>query len=207
MKKKTSVVIGVVMLLTVAACASVPQTHFYSLRNAQSSESLTIENSDAPSLGVHRFEAEGVYARDNFLFRSGTYEITPDYYRRWAVPPQKMLADLTADRLRREKIFSSVELLPSMQKVDLLLKGRILHFEEVPEPDGRYALVSLEFNLQDPLLSQTVWRGVFNEKSRIDSPVAPDGIVAAMDKALNSCLDQAAESLKPVMQSLPKADN
>ena len=207
MKKKISVVIGVLTIVSAIACASVPPTHFYSLRNAQVSENVIISDSDTPSLGVHRFEAEGIYARDNFLFRSGSYEITPDYYRRWAVPPQKMLADLTADRLRRENLFSSVELLPSMQKVDLLLQGRILHFEEVPEPDGHYALVSLELNLQYPRLSEMLWRGVVSEKIRIDSPVTSDGIVAAIDKALGSCLDQAAEALSPVLQNLQKAGN
>lgn len=180
-------------LLTLA-CASVPETHYYTIGRIVPEAGSYGQRLDY-SVGVPQFEAEGIYARDNLLYRRGNYEIAADYYRRWGVPPQKMLAEATVTYLRKSELFTEVRRMPTMSRTDLVLSGRILCFEEVAEPTGSAVRMDLEFSLQYARGGERLWLEEVSATSPITVLQSPDAVVAAVENCVRSCLDQAVRSL------------
>jgi len=176
------------------ACTSLPETHYYTMGRIVS-EPGSFGVKIGLSVGVPQFEAEGIYARDNLLYRSSTYEIAADYYRRWGVPPQKMLAEETVSFLRSCGLFSEVLLLPSMARVDLILVGRILRFEEVSLPVGSEARVELGLSLCRAKDHMPLWRQEFSASSAVEEVHTAEDVIAAFEKCVRSCLEQAARSI------------
>ena len=187
-------------LLTLA-CGSVPETHYYTIGRIVPEAGSYGQRLDY-SVGVPQFEAEGIYARDNLLYRRGNYEIAADYYRRWGVPPQKMLAEATVTYLRKSELFTEVRRMPTMSRTDLVLSGRILCFEEVAEPTGPAVKMDLEFSLQYARGGERLWREEVSATSPITVLQSPDAVVAAVENCVRSCLDQALRSLAQASSKL-----
>ncbi len=183
------------------ACGSVPSTRYYTLGRIAPAD-RSGENCGL-SVGVRDFEAEGLYARDNLLFREGGYEIQPDYYRRWSSPPRKLLADLTEDYVRSLDLFREVFRLPYTGRVDRVIEGRILRFEEqgATAQSGPRVLVELEFSLHDPADRQRLWRTEVSASAPLAPQHSADQVAAAAEKALGECLSQAARSLSGYLSS------
>jgi ABC-type uncharacterized transport system auxiliary subunit len=194
---------SLLIALLTAGCGSVPETRFYTINRIVPPAGSTAQRSGL-IVGVRDFEADGLYARDNLLYRSGTFEILPDYYRRWAIPPQKMLGDATLEYLRGAGLFSQMIRMPSMTRTDLLLAGRIIRFEEIAAADGKSssARLDLAFSLLDPQNLTELWRKEFSAAAPVAAPRTAESIVAAMEKALADCLQQSAASLAADLPTL-----
>ena len=123
---RPTITVSLLAALLVLSCGTIPQTHYYTIRRPVPEAGTLRMQKTGLAIGVAQFDAEGIYARDNLLYRKSDYEIAADYYRRWGVPPQKMLAEATIDCLRASGVFAEVVRLPSMNRVDLILVGRIL---------------------------------------------------------------------------------
>jgi len=180
--------------ILVLACSSVPETHYYTIGRIVPEAGTYGQRLDY-SVGVPQFEAEGIYARDNLLYRSGNYEISADYYRRWGVPPQKMLAEATVAYLRKSELFAEVRRMPTMSRTDLVLSGRILQFEELAGPTGPAVRMDLEFSLQFARGSERIWFDEVSATSPITVPQSAEAVVAAVENCVRTCLDQALRSL------------
>lgn len=175
-------------------CASLPPTQYFTI--SRLSPESPLGGKIALSVGVPQFEAEGVYSGDNLLYRRGTHEIGVDYYRRWGVPPQKMLAEATVDYLRAGAIFTDVVRMPTLTDVDLVLAGRILHLEETTgEAGGRVVLVELEFVLKRFVNSEILWRERVSASTPVTVAQSAETVVAATESGVRSCLGQAVSSL------------
>ncbi len=186
--------------LLAIACASIPETRYYTIGRivpepGKFTAKITL------SVGVPQFEAEGIYAQDNLLYRRGNYEIATDYYRHWGMPPQKMLSETTVDYLRSSGLFAGVERLPSMERVDLVLEGRILRFEELSGAKGNEVRVDLEFSLCKSGDYSQIWWQQVSASSPVGAVYTTEAVVAAAEKSIRSCLDQAVESMA---QAFPK---
>lgn len=187
--------------LALLACASVPETRYYSLERTLPERKARAEALEL-SLGVRDFAAEGIYSRDNLLYREGAYEIKPDYYRRWSLPPHKLLAEATLDYFRALGLFREVYRLPYMGRVDMALEGRIVRFEHVTGvAGGPVARVELEFSLSDTASRERLWRAEVSSGVPLGVEASANDIVAAMQKAVDSCLEQAAGSLSEYLSS------
>ncbi|MBN2288021.1 MAG: membrane integrity-associated transporter subunit PqiC [Candidatus Glassbacteria bacterium] len=189
------IVVSLLAALLTLACGSIPQTHYYTIGRPLAQAQTGAPGKTGLVVGVPRLEAEGIYARDNLLYRSGGHEITPDYYRRWGVPPQKMLAEAMIDYLRAGGAFGQVLRLPSMSEVDLVLAGRILRFEQVQDQVGSHTLVNLEFILRDPGDQSVLWRSEFSDTTLVGAIPSAEAVVAAFESSVHSCLKQAAAAV------------
>ncbi len=188
------------LLLSLAAlggCGSVPETHYYTIGRIVP-EAPPAAGTVEITVGVPRFEADGVYERDNLLYRRGDYEIAVDYYRRWGVPPQTMLAEATIEYLRAAGLFSSVLRLPSMAGYDAALSGRIIRFEE----SGGQMLLSLEFILQRRHGKEILWRQEVSATEAVAVIASPDARIAATEKCVAACLARMTDSLSSANISL-----
>lgn len=194
MQKKfgsAALVSSTLALILTLACGSVPETHYYTIGKIVPQAASYGQRLDY-TVGVPQFEAEGIYARDNLLYRRGNYEIAADYYRRWGVPPQKMLSEATVTYLRKSELFTEVRRMPTMSRTDLVLSGRILCFEEVAGPAVK---IDLEFCLQYARGGERLWWDEVSATSPITVPQSPEAVVAAVENCVRSCLEQAISSL------------
>ena len=204
MQKKigsAALIFSTLALILTLACGSVPETHYYTIGKIVPQAASYGQRLDY-SVGVPQFEAEGIYARDNLLYRSGNYEIAADYYRCWGVPPQKMLAEATVTYLRKSELFNEVRRMPTMSRTDLVLTGRILCFEEVAGPTGPAVKMDLEFDLQYARGGERLWWDEISATSPITVPQSPEAVVAAVENCVRSCLDQAMRSLAQASSKL-----
>jgi ABC-type uncharacterized transport system auxiliary subunit len=181
---------ALVLAVVLAGCGSLPETHYYTIGRVIP-EVPAAARIVPLTVGVPKFEAEGIYERDNLLYRKGEYEIAVDYYRRWGVPPQTMLAEATLDCLRNAGLFSGVLRLPSMSHYDAVLGGRIVRFEEAA---GKFE-VALEYTLQGAPGNRILWRGEFTSSAPVTVALTPEARVAATEKCIADCLGQLVRAL------------
>ena len=185
---------GLLALSLFVACASVPETRYYMLGRIAPQGSGSAQQVNL-TVGVPQFEAEGIYARDNMLYRKSPYEIAPDYYRRWGVPPQRMLSEVTVDYLRRSGLFAEVLRMPTLSRVDLVLNGRIIRFEEETGPQGPAVRVDLEFSLEKSRTNERLWWDEVSSSSPISLPQTAEASVSAAETGVRTCLEKALGSL------------
>ncbi len=202
---RSPVLLSLLTALLTFACGTLPQTHYYTIGRPVNQEGVPLPRGTGLTIGVPQFEAEGIYARDNLLYRMGNYEIAADYYRRWGIPPQKMVAEATIDYLRASGVFADVVRLPSMSDVDLILVGRILRFEQVPDQVGSSARVDFEFVLQDSERHSILWRREVSEITPVGALPSAEAIVAALESSVHSCLKQATEAVAELAAKLSSA--
>ncbi len=185
------------LLITLGGCGSVPETHYYTIGRIVP-EAPSVAGQVKLTVGIPRFEADGIYERDNLLYRKGDYELAVDYYRRWGVPPQTMLAEATIEYVRAAGLFSSVLRLPSMTDYDAVLEGRIIRFEESA---GQMQL-SLEFSLQRFHGKKILWRQEVASSAPVLVAASPEARIAATEKCVAECLAKMIESLSSANISL-----
>lgn len=184
-----------------AGCGSIPETHYYTIgriipRAPTSSSKLDI------TVGVARFEADGIYERDNLLYRRGSYEIAVDYYRRWGMPPQTMLAEATIEYVRAAGLFDSVLRMPTMSACDAILTGRILRFEET----GSEVQVALEFTLQSTHGNKILWQGEVSSSAPVTVAASPEARISATEARISATEACLADCLGSLISSLSSAD-
>ncbi|MFC1614795.1 ABC-type transport auxiliary lipoprotein family protein [Gemmatimonadota bacterium] len=192
---RSFIVVSLLTALLTLACGSIPETRYYTIGRPVDEAGAGLTKKTGLTIGVPRLEAEGIYARDNLLYRQGGHEIAVDYYRRWGTPPQKMIADAMIDCLRAGGGFSQVVRQPSMAEVDLILAGRILRFEHVQDQLGSNALVTLEFCLENPADRAILWRSEFSATTPVGAIPTAEALVVALESSIHACLKQAAEAV------------
>lgn len=185
------------LLITLGGCGSVPETHYYTIGRIVP-EAPPLAGQVKLTVGIPRFEADGIYERDNLLYRKGDYELAVDYYRRWGVPPQTMLAEATIEYVRAAGLFSSVLRLPSMADHDAVLEGRIIRFEESA---GEMQL-TLEFHLQRRSGNDILWRHEVAAAAPVMVAASPEARIAATEQCVAECLAKMIESLSSANISL-----
>ena len=150
------------LLLTLAACSppTVPDVTYYQLPPPAPPQRLLKPLTVLP-IEVATFRAEGVYAEQSVL-----YATTPDagalrayHYQLWSDPPSRGLQARLTNRLREAGVSALVtDRLPASVQA-LRIRGRILHYERVPQAQGAVARVEFEIRVEqdsgEPLLEQS----------------------------------------------------
>jgi uncharacterized lipoprotein YmbA len=141
------------------------------------------------TIAVAPYQAAGVYADPQIVYRVdetryGTY---PD--REWAVPLSTMLANMTADLLRTAP--AEVIVGAGTQNAGLVWRGTIREFEEVDRGKQVFAAVRLQAMLLRGTTDSVVWQG----EARAERPVEQQKTMAAVVQGLSAAAADAVRQL------------
>ena len=178
-----------VAMALMAGCGSVPKTHYYTLQ-VPAAPSPSDPKTDY-ILGVEHFRAPQMLRDDRVAYYQTSTEVNFYQYHRWGADPATMLSEFTAQWLDSTGAFAQVRLLPTRQRVDYMLAGRILNFEEVDE-GGPRARVGLELTLVRTSDHKVVW----SSEQRVEAPIQGAG-VEGVASTLNAASAQMLRQMIP----------
>ncbi len=171
-----------------AVSCGVPKTHYYTIEMPQ-----VTKGQSAPvdrRIRVHRFSADQVLVDDRILYRQSPNEVSFYEYKRWADPPVDIVTRYFIQRLKDSGDYSSVSSYKEGSPPDLVLRGRLEHFEEVDRGKEVSASVAVELELTDSKTQTELWRG----EAECTRPVTTrdmNGVVGS----ISECLDETATKL------------
>jgi ABC-type uncharacterized transport system auxiliary subunit len=187
----------VAALLTMCACGSLPQTHFYRLTPATFS---AVREPIAGVLAIATLEAEAVYSDDGIVYRTSPNKVDYYSYHRWTSPPAVQLTDYLADAFERTGLFRQVESEPS-SVTQAVLSGRLTSFDEVDVTETQWiGRVELQLQLQDPRSGVMFWSKRYVESEPI-AQRSPEGLAVALSVAMQRIVTSSATELASAMQA------
>lgn len=198
-RKVVFITIAGVLAASFAGCGSVPETYYY----MPTYPMVTPVNAHAPLdivLGVEKFQAEVVYNDDRIIYRESPFEVKYYYYRRWISEPRHLVTEKALAHLKHSGYFRDVVAYPSLIKLDYLLRGRVLAFEEWDENKSMYGKVAFTVELLKPTQDAIIWRATFEKMTPAAKPV-PVAVVEAISKSLSACLDEMVVTLRDQLKA------
>lgn len=194
------------LLLTLlsAGCGSLPPTHYYSL-------STPADYSTSPAmarqcdLAVDRFDVAAPYDQSQLVFRQAEapHELGFYHYHRWGRPLSDELAEALVHLLRSRLSEARVELLGADASCALVLRGQLLHLEEVSTSEGLEARLEVRFLLEDAS-GTTVWGETVSERAGGLAPEVED-LVGLMRTALDNAAGHLVDPLRAALADTPPA--
>lgn len=180
-----------------SACGGVPETFYYTVAPlALKTTTVEANNNHVRTvvLGVEKFSAEALYDDDRIIYRDSPYEVKYYHYRRWAAMPRQLVTDQVLKQLQAAHIFGNVVNFPSNNRVDYVLTGRILSFEEWDRGEQWFGRAAFSAQLYDPASRQLLWSGVFEAETRAEKRI-PTSVVEAIGKSLEKCITDLQQAL------------
>ena len=205
LRDRTLGVLACVLPWLLAGCfgpGNIPETRHYRIAVAPPSPS-----SQAPlpiTLGVAALSGPETYRQDRLVYRSGPYRVDSYPYDRWEAPPVTMMTDALAAHLRAARFFRQVVPYQLDGRVDYVLRGRLLRFDEEDGGPGTpwTAVVELEYEVLEAKGGNVVSTGV----ARAALPVEgrqPISIVAALSQASRDALGALAAQVAGALAAAP----
>lgn len=197
-KKITKVILSLTLILLLWNCGGVPPTYYYRIHY-----DLPKHNSPTPlpiTIGIGPFDSDVMYKGDRIVYRNSEYEVQFYHYRRWVAPPNKIVGEKTLEQFQSSGIFQKVVNLPSLTKVDYLLKGNIKAFEEWDEDNSWFGLVTIAFELKNNETNETIWQNVISEKTQVLQK-EPAEVVKAISESLKKVVEQAIQETEKNLKS------
>lgn len=194
-RTKFTAVLALFIVTCMAGCAvKIPPTNYYV---------LGLPLSPPPkgkavfpySLTIGMFSAESPLLRKNVVWRKdntvGFYS-----YEKWAELPARLFSYRLYRRAVAAGLFTSVEFRAAAGETDLVLRGRLLHFEETTTSEGVFGTVAVEARLlsKDGTL---IWTGTVEKRVPVEGEGAKAS-VAAITKA-------AEETITSILSSIEQA--
>ena len=185
-------------VLAVVSCG-VPSTRYYTI------EMPRVAKEPGGSTGrrilVRRLSADQVLVDDRILYRERPNEVAFYAYKRWANPPVDIVTNYIAYRLEASGDYAGVSASRSASPPDLVLRGRLLHFEEVDRGKEVYASVAMALELTDAKTQVQLWRG----EADCTRPVAVRDMSGVVNE-ISGCLEETVSKLLDSMsKELEKA--
>ena len=187
------------LLALAAACGTGKPIHFYTLEPPASAPSSA---EPVPvTLLIGRFSAPIVYRDTRLLYRSGPNQIDIYQEQRWAEAPAEMVRGMMLRQLRGSGHYRTVHLQGTNVQGDYVLRGRVLHFEEVDVP-SLSARVGMEVDLYDPAHGATVWSHLYERDEPSAGKDVPS-VVAAVNLNVQRGLGEISASLEQYFAQHP----
>lgn len=183
------------VLLLFSACGQPPQTRYYTVEYQLLSQPQPV---NPLPLFIRNFDAGPLLDQDHLLYKTSSYELKLDPYRRWILPPHQLLTDKARDYFQRRGIFSKVlyQIPPNREAYELV--GHVQHFEEIAFGSQHSVHVAVWFELSH-VGSKTVALSQVFEKSVTIVGDQPEDIIKAMSEATLAVLDDLASALIRVL--------
>jgi len=199
MNRLRSLLAILALIATVAGCAKMPPTHYYTLGPRTSSDTgatgSAATDTEGWSVGVRSFQVDAPFDQDRIVYRigDGSSEVGFYAYHRWAAPPASMLPVLVARAMHGAAGIRRIEPVMAGRTYTAYLDGRVLSLEEVDRADGQLVRARLALWLTAADGSE-VWSGTVEaEGATQTSEVAI--VVDRMADVLAEALAQAREDL------------
>jgi ABC-type uncharacterized transport system auxiliary subunit len=150
------------------------------------------------TLGVERFQAVDALADRRILCYESSIQVK--YYEQdlWNSDPAQLLTELTFRYLAQTRLVERVRMLPWAQRVDYVVQGRILNFEELDSGQEPQARVALVLTLARYPSRETLWSGTFRAEEPVEGggvPALVEALSAATDKVLKQGVAQLLAEL------------
>jgi len=182
--------LGLLVTLFAAGCGGVPKIYYYTLE---------VPVAPAPSdlktnyvLGVERFRAPEILRDDRIAYYISPTELNFYQHHRWGSDPATLLSEYTAQWLESSGVFRQVKMLPVRDRVDYMLGGRVLSFEEVDAEGSPKVRLALALSLERTGDHKIAWSG----EQRLETPLSERG-VEGVANALNASCAQALRAMVP----------
>jgi ABC-type uncharacterized transport system auxiliary subunit len=184
--------------LTVA-CGAAKPIHYYSLEF-----SAPVPSGADPlpvALTIGRITAPIVYRDTRLLYRSGPNQVDIYEQQRWAEAPAELVRGMLLRVLRASGHYRTVNLAGSNVYGDYVVRGRVLHFEEVDTP-SLSARVGFEVELYDPAKGMTIWSHLYEQDEPASGKDVPS-VVAAINRNVQRGLGEVAAGLEQYVAQHP----
>jgi ABC-type uncharacterized transport system auxiliary subunit len=181
--------LGLLAVLAVVSCGSVPKTHFYTVQLPPPPTARDAKTSYV--LAVDHFQASEALRDDRIVYYETPTQLNYYEYHRWVSDPAGMLEELAVRKLDRAGVFSEVRRIASGVGADFILRGRVLNFEEVDNEGGVRGRVALELNLFRAGDGTMLW----SDTRLVERPAEGEGVPgvvralsASSEQLMNECL-------------------
>lgn len=183
-------VLGLLMGLLAAACGGVPKTYYYTLQVPAAPPPADPRTSYV--LGVEHFRAPELLRDDRIVYYVSPTQVNFYQHHRWGSDPATLLAEYTAQWADSSGVFTQVRMLPARERVDYILGGSLLSFEEIDTDGGAKVRLGLALSLVRTSDHKLVWSG----EQRQETPLGGRG-VEGVASALNASCAQVFRELAP----------
>lgn len=194
------ILFGFLFLSFFASCGGIPLTYFYRVDYEIMADGSNHRDAVPVTLAIAPFKSDILYESDKIVYRNSRYEVQFYHYRRWIVPPKKLVTEKLYEHYRASGNFERVVRTPSTFPVDYILQGRVQAFEEWDEKETWYGLVKLEFELRHAKTNEIVWKQVFSRKTMAQRK-DPVSVVEAISESLNSVINSSIQGVQSHMVS------
>jgi ABC-type uncharacterized transport system auxiliary subunit len=189
MKKPSSVVAFLMLLLALAGCGRVRYPKYYTL-NVPPAPDPIAEESPRVSLAVREFWCPGYLRQGPIVYRNTPEEIGFYEYHRWAADPRTFVTSAVLDHLLASGRYSAVSMYNGRLDSDYILSGKLVKLEEVDYQPGVKVEVAISGQITSAKTGATVWSNAVSESD----PVSQRNVAAVVSQ-MNSTLDRAINNL------------
>jgi ABC-type uncharacterized transport system auxiliary subunit len=180
------------LLALAVACASVPLKQYYLLNYIPSSSTGRASPSPWPcTIRLRDFAIEEAYNRPQIVYRQSAFELQYDYYRSWAVKPDRMVSDLIYKHLLTAGIASNViRRFDEGPKPDYELSGMIEALDEYDSQELWFAHIALRINLIRISDGTSMYTKRFDLRKRVFEH-KPENVIRELSSLMEYIMTQA----------------
>jgi len=190
-------------VLLLAACATAPETRYYSLEDFTSQQDLfCADNGSRPAqLTVLPFNVLPPFDTTRIIYRPPDLPQTIGFYasHRWATLPARMLTQATVDYFCKQGINAQLGAADDSTSQSTMVSADVSELLEVDTPKGPTGQLALTLRVQDDhgksIFEKELWGRVLAQENTVDS------VVEAIGKALYEALDRVRPRIKRLMKS------
>ncbi|MGA8182061.1 MAG: ABC-type transport auxiliary lipoprotein family protein [Terriglobia bacterium] len=188
--------------LLLTACASTPQTRYYTLRTPPPPAAASAKTHLA--LQVERFEVPDLLLDNRIIYYTSPTELNFHEYHRWSSDPGDMLNELAMKFFAGTGLFQQVYAYPAPVHADYTLRGRVLDLGELRyETGGNGKSGGVQLGLKLDLVQTQQNKVVWSERLEQREPIQQNnvqGAVNAMNIAVEHLLQNAYGGISRVVE-------
>ena len=154
-----------------------------------------VEASDK-CLAIRTLESPQTY-RLQILFLANNVVLDEYPNAKWAEQPKEAVTQAITDAIKATKRFRDVVNAADFADPDLLLTGKLRHFEEVRNEDGRFAECEVRLELRTTKERELLWAKTLNERVPVTEQTV-EGTAKAMNGAVAQIATKVAEALSNI---------
>jgi len=180
------VVMAVFLCVACLGSSSVPEDHYYLLPEKKVNVSR-LEHPTVDSVAVAPIVGQGLYRERSLLFIDAKepLELKQYHYRHWVKAPMYLLQSDIVTLFRQVNYAKDVSYYDIKDASDVIVKGRLLNFEQIIESTESTVNVAIEFEVTTNVpIADKKWRKVYEIREKAEGQ-SIHKIVEAYGRALS----------------------